>query len=153
MKTKNTTLIAACGFITFALGILNSVYKRRQLPPFRFFVGNGLLWLGLMSLDEFEPEIANALALAVVTFVVIGEGGGVLTHYVSNGRHNEFDTRRKAATGSPDPAADSHGGAVVTRRTAAPGSPVPIGVVGLRPLFIPGFTPTPGAVHFPYSGN
>lgn len=147
LRTKNSNVIIAAAVLTFGIGILTSVQKRGRLPAFRFFVGNSLLWLALLALDEFEPEIANALSIAIATFVVIGEGGGVLNRYVEN-------RNPTPPTGNPPaPVADTHGGAVIQRRAASPGSPVPIGFVGMRPLFVPGIPPTPGVVHFPYSGN
>lgn len=153
LKTKNQSILIAAAVLTFGIGILNSIYKRGRLPSFRFFVGNSILWLMLLSLDEFQPEIANALGIGVASFVVLGDGGGVLSHYLEPGRGNEFDTQKGPGENPPEPKADTHGGGVVVRRAASPGPPVQTGYVGLRPLFIPGLSPAPNAIHFPYSGN
>lgn len=82
---KARGIITGSLVITMLIGVLNSIYKYDKLPSFRFFFGNGVLFLMLSGLAEFEEEIAKALALAIVTFTVLGEGGGVLDHFLGSG--------------------------------------------------------------------
>lgn len=82
MKARG--IITGSLVITLIIGCLNSIYKTDKLPSFRFFFGSGVLFLMLTVLADWEEEIAKALALAIVTFTVLGEGGGVLDHFMGS---------------------------------------------------------------------
>ena len=79
-KTKG--IITGSLVMTMIVGVLNSIYKQDKLPNFRFFFGTGVLFLFLSLLADAEEEIAKALALAILTFTLLGEGGGVLDHFL-----------------------------------------------------------------------
>lgn len=89
--------------ITVIVGTLNNIYKNDKLPGLRFYFGNGVLFLMLSLLAEMEEEIAKTLALAVATFVVIGEGGGVLDHFMGKGTSKStLDTTPSAKQMTPE---------------------------------------------------
>lgn len=82
---KTRGIITGSLVMTLLVGVLNSVYKTDKLPNFRFFFGTGILFLFLSLLADAEEEIAKALALAILTFTLLGEGGGVLDHFLGGG--------------------------------------------------------------------
>lgn len=82
---KTRGIITGSLVMTLIVGVLNSVYKTDKLPNFRFFFGTGILFLFLSLLADAEEEIAKALALAILTFTLLGEGGGVLDHFLGSG--------------------------------------------------------------------
>lgn len=99
----NTRVIATAGIISVAVGSINSIAKDKKLPSTKFLIGSGVAFLILSAVAEADPELGNALAIAVCTTVVLGEGGGVLS-YINNG---EMDTHKR---GSKTPtAAGDHG--------------------------------------------
>lgn len=79
---KSKGIITGALVVTLAVGALNSIYKTDKLPNFRFFFGTGILFLILSLLADFEEEIAKALALAIMVFTLLGEGGGVLDKFL-----------------------------------------------------------------------
>lgn len=102
-KTKG--IITGSMVMTLIVGVLNSIYKTDKLPNFRFFFGTGILFLMLSLLADAEEEIAKALALAIVTFTLLGEGGGVLDHFLGTGSakttlNTDPKNGQKSATGT-----------------------------------------------------
>lgn len=85
-------IIATAGIISVSVGTINSFSKNHTPPSARFLIGSGAAFLAISALAEAEPEVAQALALAVMTTVLLGEGGGVLTYI--NGR-DEINTTKK----------------------------------------------------------
>lgn len=83
--------IATASLITVGVGTLNSFYKTKKPPSVRFLIGSGAAYVILSAIGEGEPEVAKALAFAVATTVVLGDGGGVLSYL--NG-HGETDTKK-----------------------------------------------------------
>lgn len=94
-------IITTAGIIAVAVGSVNAIGKNHKLPSSRFLIGSGVAFLILSAMADVEPELATALAIAVCTTVVLGEGGGVLS-YINNG---EMDTHKKKGdtgyTGTP----------------------------------------------------
>lgn len=96
MSTKSKGVITGCIVLVLIVGTLNSIYRKHSLPGLRFYFGNGVLYLMLTFLGQFEEEIAKNLALAVAVFTVLGEGGGALDHFIGKGASNTtLDTTPK----------------------------------------------------------
>lgn len=93
-------VIATAGIIAVAVGSVNAIAKDKKLPSAKFLIGSGVAFLILSAIADVEPELAQALAIAVCTTVILGEGGGVLS-YINNG---EMDTKKKNTgyTGTPE---------------------------------------------------
>ncbi len=109
-------VIATSAIISVGVGSLNSVVKYGRPPTMRFIIGSGVAYLALSALSEGEPEVAKALAIAVATTVVLGEGDGVFAYINKYGeadtkpgtsdpkqRPTRSVTRSEAATALPDP--------------------------------------------------
>lgn len=71
----------------------------------RFLIGSGAAYVILSVIGEGEPEIAKALAFALATTVILGDGGGVLSYL--NSSKNETDTTKKAVSDDVAPVASS----------------------------------------------
>ena len=84
--------VVTCGVLTVGVGSLNSVAKQKELPSARFLIGAGVAFTLLSFLAEAEPEVAQALAVAVLVTVLLGEGDGVLSYLNQRG---ELDTSKK----------------------------------------------------------
>ena len=84
-------VIATSALISVGVGSANSLAKQQKLPSARFLIGSGVAFLALSALAEAEPEVAKALAIAVLTTVLIGQGDGVLSYL---NQHGELDTQR-----------------------------------------------------------
>lgn len=91
MESSASRVIGTAALISVGVGTINSFAKNKRPPSVRFLIGSGAAFVILSAIGEGEPEVAKALALAVATTVVIGEGGGVLS-YLNDG---EIDTTRK----------------------------------------------------------
>lgn len=85
MSPRTRNIISGALVITLLIGSLNSVYKYKRLPNLRFFFGTGVLYLFLTGLGEFEEELSKSIAVAILVFVAVGEGGGVLDHFIGAG--------------------------------------------------------------------
>lgn len=119
--------------ITVIVGTLNNIYKSDKLPGLRFYFGNGVLFLMLSLLAEFEDEVAKTLALAVATFVVIGEGGGVLDHFMGKGASSTtLDTTPSNNAKQLDPTTVQH--PIVASQ---PSNRAALPAVAAGPLFSP----------------
>lgn len=94
-------VIATAGLISVSVGTANSVIKYKRPPSSRFLIGSGLAFLILSAMGNTEAlgEIAKGLAVGVMTTILLGEGGGVLTYFV--GEH-ESDTRKKGRQDTTD---------------------------------------------------
>ena len=90
MEASANRVITTAALISVGVGTLNSFYKYKKPPSARFLIGSGAAYVILSAIGEGEPEVAKALALAVATTVIIGDGGGVLS-YLNNG---EIDTKK-----------------------------------------------------------
>lgn len=84
-------IIATAGIISVGVGTVNSFSKNHAPPSARFLIGSGAAFLVISAIAEVEPEIGQALAIAVMTTVLLGEGGGVLTYISGKG---EIDTQK-----------------------------------------------------------
>lgn len=91
MEGNTSRIIGTAMLITVGVGTLNSFYKTKKPPSVRFLIGSGAVFVTLSAVGEGEPEIAKALAVAVATTVVLGDGGGVLSYL---NQHGETDTTR-----------------------------------------------------------
>lgn len=85
-------VIATAGMISVGVGTINSFHKGHP-PSAQFLIGSGTAFLVISALAEAEPEVAQAIALAVMTTVLLGEGGGVLSYINKRG---EVDTKKSA---------------------------------------------------------
>lgn len=91
MEAGTSRIIGTAMLISVGVGTLNSFYKTKKPPSFRFLIGSGAVYVALSAIGEGEPEVAKALAVAVSTTIVLGDGGGVLSYLSQNG---EIDTTR-----------------------------------------------------------
>lgn len=85
MSDKAKATIGSCIIVVMLLGTLNSVYKSKKLPGLRFYIGNGVLWILLTMFGRVEEELTKSVAVAIAVFAVLGEGGGILDHFLGKG--------------------------------------------------------------------
>lgn len=144
MSAKSKSVMLGAIVISMVVGSLNSVYKNGKLPGMRFWFGNGIMFLMLSFLGAFEEEVAKNIAIAIAVFVVIGEGGGVIDHFLGKGTaSNTFDTTPKQNAGVSSPGVPL---GINTARSQG-GNNAVVGYAGLFPIkpAIPTFNPlTPG---------
>lgn len=81
-------VIATSALISVGVGSINSVVKYGRPPSARFIIGSGVAYLALSALAEGEPEVAKALAIAIASTVVLGEGDGVFAYVNKYGEAN-----------------------------------------------------------------
>lgn len=117
-------VIATAGIIAVAVGSVNAIAKDKKLPSTKFLIGSGVAFLILSAIADVEPELAQALAIAVCTTVVLGEGGGVLS-YINNGEMDTKKTKDTGFTGTPS--------GPPTQTSAPNGNRPPIIGAGLTP--------------------
>lgn len=88
-------IIATAGLISVGVGTANSLIKYEKPPTPRFLIGSGLAFLILsaMAASEATAEIAKGLALGVMTTILLGEGGGVLSYFAGE---RELNTQKPA---------------------------------------------------------
>lgn len=104
-------IIATAGIITVSIGTVNSFANHKTPPSAKFLLGSGVVYLVLSVLaDAGQEEVAKALAVAVMTTVILGEGNGALSWLNKKG---EIDTHRK----TPDSKRDKHGANSVGNRS------------------------------------
>lgn len=99
MPTTNQTVIATAGLISVGVGTINSIAKDKKPPSTRFLIGSGVAFLilsAMSSMGDGLGELAKGLALGVMTTVLLGDGGGVLSYL----GEREIDTK-KAAPSAP----------------------------------------------------
>lgn len=101
MASDAQKVIATAGLISVAVGSANSFVKYKKPPSTRFLIGSGMAYLLLSSLGNMDAmsEIAKGLAVGVMSTIVLGEGGGVMSYFVGL----EGDTKAPKAK-SADPA-------------------------------------------------
>lgn len=99
-------LIATSAIISVGVGTVNSVVKYGRPPSMRFLIGSGVAYLALSALAEGEPEVAKALAIAIASTVVLGQGDGLFS-YVN--KYGEANTH----AGAHDPKNGRHGSTAV----------------------------------------
>lgn len=99
---QNKRIIGVCALLAVAVGSLNSIFRNKRLPSTRFLIGSGVAFLILSAMAETETggELAKGLATGVLTTVILGEGGGLLTYLDQRG---ETDTRRRPSPNPADP--------------------------------------------------
>ena len=146
-------MIGTAALISVGVGTLNSFAKNKRPPSLRFLIGSGAAFVILSAIGEGEPEVAKALALAVATTVVIGEGGGVLS-YINEGEINTDKKTTKDANKNPNSAdeAYAHSSAelydaepVETADIESPGVwPSSIAAIHRQPFVLDLITPIPG---------
>lgn len=90
MAMSDQRVIATAGIISVSVGSANSIFRNKRLPSSRFLIGSGVAYLILSALAEGEPELAKGLAIGVMTTILLGEGGGVLSYI----NHGEIDTQK-----------------------------------------------------------
>jgi hypothetical protein len=120
--------------IAVSVGTINSVAKKHEMPSSRFLIGSGAAFLILSALAEAEPEVAKALAFAIATTVVIGQGDGVLSYLNQRG---EIDTQKQQQQPSVE---QPHQTAAPQQRSKTP----TLADARPRTLNVPTITPMPG---------
>jgi hypothetical protein len=137
VSSKNKSIVTGCVVLTIIIGTLNNVYKRNSLPGLRFYFGSGIMWLFLVGLGEFEEEVSKTLALAVATFVVIGEGGGMLDGFLGTGASKTaLNTQPSAGKSLPMAGGGGHvvPAAFVTRDNTGINAPGRIFTTPVKPV-------------------
>lgn len=76
-------LFSAIG--TFGAGWFNASRKGHKTPSKKFFVGFGISFTALSFVSDVQPDVAGALAMAMLTTVAFGEGGGLLKYLNDKG--------------------------------------------------------------------
>lgn len=84
-------IIATAGIVSVGVGSANAVLKHKRPPSSKFLIGSGVAYLGLSALAQGQPDVAQGLALGIMTTIVLGEGGGVLSYLDERG---ETDTQK-----------------------------------------------------------
>lgn len=94
-------VIATAGLISVSVGSANSVIKYKRPPSTRFLIGSGIAFLVLSAMGNTESlgEVAKGLAVGVMTTILLGEGGGVLTYFIGE---RESDTRKPGRKDTTD---------------------------------------------------
>lgn len=105
-------IIATAGIVSVGVGSLNAVSKYKRPPSSRFLIGSGIVYLALSMFANVSGEVAKGLAIGIMTTVLLGDGGGVLS-YLDTG---EVDTRKPAKAKGDTP--------TYSDRVRAPGSRV-----------------------------
>lgn len=98
--SKDHRVIAACALIAVSVGSANRITKDKQLPSTRFLIGSGVAFLilsAMADMGEGAAEVAKGLAAGIMTTVVLGDGGGLLS-YID---HGEVDTQKKRKPKAP----------------------------------------------------
>lgn len=137
--SKDHRVIAACALIAVSVGSANKITKDKSLPSTRFLIGSGVAFLilsAMADMGEGAAEVAKGLAAGIMTTVVLGDGGGLLS-YID---HGEVDTQKRSRPAPTPPRSrdtvfvhpKSHGGTFRPDTLTA----------------FPGLTPTP-----PHSNN
>lgn len=106
-------IIATAGIVSVGVGSLNSVAKNKRPPSSRFLIGSGIVYLALSMFANVSGEVAKGLAIGIMTTVLLGDGGGVLSYLDGTG---ETDTRKPTKAKTPTP--------TYSDRVRAPGSNV-----------------------------
>lgn len=103
MATGNQKVIATAGIISVGVGSANAVLKHKRLPSYKFLVGSAIAYLLLSAMGNTEAmgEVAKGLALGVMTTVVLGEGGGVLSYIAGDGEMDTATERRILTDSEP----------------------------------------------------
>lgn len=126
--SKAHRVVSGSVAIVFLIGIVKSVRTQGKLPSARFFFGSGILYLILSGIAEAEPEIAQNLALAIVTVQALTSAPDLAA---SVGIHS-------SQTGTATPAQLPRGAAVQTAtvRRREPAAPVAgqVGATYTKPL-------------------
>lgn len=84
-------IVATAGLVSVAVGSANSIVKYKRPPSSRFLIGSGVAFLVLSAMGQSESlgELAKGLALGIMTTILLGEGGGVLSYFAGA----EMDTQ------------------------------------------------------------
>lgn len=108
-------VIATAGLVSVAVGSANSMVKYKRPPSSRFLIGSGIAYLILSAMGASDAlgELAKGLAVGIMTTIVLGEGGGVMTYFVGP---REVNTTKRGKPVDPTAAKDQ---ATKTRAAAA----------------------------------
>lgn len=93
---NNQTIIATAGLVSVGVGSANAILKDNRPPSARFLIGSGVAFLLLSAMangGDALAEIAKGLSLGIMTTILLGEGGGVLSYL-----GGEVDTQARGAT-------------------------------------------------------
>jgi hypothetical protein len=112
-----TKAVAIAGLVTVGVGTANSVLKEQKPPSTRFLIGCGVAFFAISAIGEAEPEVANALAFAVMVTVLLSDQSSGVLEYFNNG---EMDTApRRNPPKTPD--TDSREVTIIRKHSAGAG--------------------------------
>jgi hypothetical protein len=101
-------VIATAGLISVAVGSANSIVKYQKPPSTRFLIGSGIAFMVFSAMGSTPAlaEVAKGLAVGIMTTIVLGDGGGVLTYFAGK---EETDTQKptKRTPGHSSPSKDA----------------------------------------------
>lgn len=103
-------VVATAGLVSVAVGSANSIVKYKRPPSTRFLIGSGVAFMALsaMAASDTFGELAKGLALGVMSTILLGEGGGVMTYFAGK---EEVDTRKPKKDAPPPNTSSSRQGA------------------------------------------
>jgi hypothetical protein len=64
---KAQSVVLTTGMIVFFLGWFSSAKNGKVVPPAKFIIGSGVVFLILEVLADVDPELGSALAVAIGT--------------------------------------------------------------------------------------
>lgn len=99
---EDQKVIATAALISVGVGSANSIFKYKKAPSTKFLIGSGVAFLLLsgMANSQALAEVAKGLALGIMTTILLGDGGGVLTYFAGE---KETDTRAPKSKGTVRP--------------------------------------------------
>lgn len=105
MASDAQKVIATAGIISVGVGSANSILKYKRTPSYRFLVGSGVAYLLLSAMGNSAAmaEVAKGLALGIMTTVLLGDGGGLLTYIAGEKETNTTKARILASAPSTPP--------------------------------------------------
>lgn len=103
MPANNQTIIATAAVVSVGVGSANSVFKYKKPPATRFLIGSGVAFLLLSAMANSDTlgEIAKGLALGIMSTILLGDGGGVLSYFAGEA---EMNTKKPNGGTQTDPA-------------------------------------------------
>lgn len=95
----NQKVIATAGLISVAVGSANAMVKYKRPPSTRFLIGSGMAYLILSAMGASDTlgELGKGLALGIMTTIILGEGGGVMSYFVGPAEGDTTAPKKQAA--------------------------------------------------------
>lgn len=135
MASEHQKVIATAALVSVSVGSANAVLKYKRPPSYRFLIGSGMAFLLLSALGNSEAlgEVAKGLALGIMTTILLGEGGGVMSYFAGEA---EVNTAKRRILDDVEPADPDQRRRVHQRLTVNPQG-------GFRSDFLPPFPGVP----------